>query len=666
MTAHLDTADLTRLTSTGLTPITNEHGLALFDAALTSQRVNVLASPLNTGALTRRARNGTLDPILSALAHGRRQAATASPSKLATRLATQSPQQRLDILTAMVTATTAAVLAHPDPAALDPDRHFKDFGIDSLTALELRNTLNQHTGLTLPATLIFDHSSPAALANHLADLLTDTAAPAVPAAEVSTRGDEPVDNRLAYLDQAAFGAPRADHVTERAVARVDNRLSFTDQVMFLAWRATGQETVAQMMWVYEHPVDFDGLRRFHRNLHYGLVGRLIERSPLPFGRHRWISAGGPSSDIDIAERTRPRAELGDWADERAQLPIDPERGPGWHLGVLPLSDGSTAIIATMSHALIDGVGGMLAIIEAVQGKVRDFGYPPAVSRTRRRAMASDARETLQGAPEVGRALAAAAKLVFRRRHDFARAKTSRPAPILGNGADCHVVLPNVSIYIDLDQWDARANALGGPSFSLMAGIAAKLGERMGRRRAEDGAVTLIVPVSERTLDDTRANAVVIANVSVDPTQVTTDLSGIRAALSQGWWASREVPDEALQLLPLVPFIPKRAVKGGADALFGFGADLPVSCSNLGELPPEIGRPDGTDADFVMLRGIDRHNTRQALEQRSGLLAVSGGRIFGKMSISIVAYQPGGQNTKPHLRELAVRTLAEFGLTGKID
>ncbi|ORA08003.1 hypothetical protein BST12_28615, partial [Mycobacterium angelicum] len=56
---------------------------------------------------------------------------------------------------------------HPDPAALDPDRTFKDLGIDSLTALELRNALSQHTGLTLPATVIFDHPTPSALAQHL-------------------------------------------------------------------------------------------------------------------------------------------------------------------------------------------------------------------------------------------------------------------------------------------------------------------------------------------------------------------------------------------------------------------------------------------------------------------------------------------------------------------
>ena len=402
-------------------------------------------------------------------------------------------------------------------------------------------------------------------------------------------------------------------MTGRALARVDNRLSFADQVMFLAMRATGQDMVMQTMWLYEHPVDFDGLRRFSRNLDYGLGGRLIERSPLPFGRHRWVSARDRSSDLELIPRARPRAEAGDWADERAQLYIDPEWGPAWHLAALPLTDGSTAVSVVVSHCLMDGAGAMATIIDAVQGNKRDFGYPPPGSRTRRRAMVSDARETLQGVPEVARALRAGAKLVYRRRHDFVRAKASRPAPVVGNGAKSNVVLPNVAVYIDLDHWDARAKALGGNGYSLMAGIAAKLAERTGRCRAGDGAVTLLVPVSERTLDDTRANAVALANAAVDPTLVTTDLSGTRQALSQAVKTAREVPDEALQLLPLTPFVPKRAVRGGADAMFGFGADLPVSCSNLGGLPAEIGRPDGTDAEYVMLRGIDRYVSRKTLE-----------------------------------------------------
>ncbi len=57
----------------------------------------------------------------------------------------------------------------------------------------------------------------------------------------------------------------------------------------------------QVGWLYEHAVDFDELKRFHYNLGYGLLGRLIERSPLPFGRHRW----GLRSPA-VGNRHRPR------------------------------------------------------------------------------------------------------------------------------------------------------------------------------------------------------------------------------------------------------------------------------------------------------------------------------------------------------------------------
>ena len=445
----------------------------------------------------------------------------------------------------------------------------------------------------------------------------------------------------------------------------DNRLSFTDQLLFLGQRATGQELVMQAVWVYEHAVDIDGLRRFHRNFGYGLFGRLIERSPLPFGRHRWVSSLGPPSDIDIAECPRPRAELSDWVDERAQLPVDPELGPGWHLGVLPMTDGSSAVSLVMSHCLSDGIGALLAIVDAIKGNRRDLGYPPPRSRTRRSAVVSDLRQTARDAPEVARTIVTAAKLAFRRRHEIARSGASRPTTGVGKAGDCNVVAPAIAIYIDLDDWDACADSRGGTSYSLVAGLAAKFGERLGRRRAADGAVTLHIPVSDRMPDDTRANAASLATVTVDPTRVTTDLTGARAEIKQALKTLREAPDETLQLLPLTPFIPKRAVKRGSDVVFGFD-DLPVSCSNLGEVDSVMARVDGTDAEYVILRGVDRHVTRQYLERRGGLLTVLAGRIGGKISITVVAYQPGGQNTKPHLRELAAQTLAEFDLTGVID
>jgi hypothetical protein len=447
-----------------------------------------------------------------------------------------------------------------------------------------------------------------------------------------------------------------------------------DQALFAGQRATGPKEVVQCVWVYEHAIDFDGVRRFNHNLGYGLLGRRIERSPLPFARHRWVSDRGPS-DIDIAECARPRAELSDWADERSQLPTDPEWGPGWHLGVLPLTDGSTAVSLVLSHSLIDGFGLALTIADAVLGNTRDLGYPPPRSRTRLRAVIQDARRTAQDAPEVARALAAAAKQARRQWDDIARSPASRPVALRGGDGGDAVVVPVITIHIDMDDWDARAKALGATSNTLTAGLAAKLGERMGRRRAGDGAVTLQLSMSERAEGDTRANAVSFARVGVDPTRVTTDLRDARAAIKQALTTLRETPDEASQLFWLTPFTPKRALKRMAEVMVT-DPDLPVFCANLGDVGSVVYRVAGTDAEYAtvggalntlhLIRATRQDVTRQWLERAGGQMILLSWRIGGKIGITVVAYQPGAKNTKPALHELAAHTLAEFDLTGEID
>ena len=80
------------------------------------------------------------------------------------------------------------------------------------------------------------------------------------------------------------------------------------------------------------------------------------------------------------------------------------------------------------------------------------------------------------------------------------------------------------------------------------------------RVAADGSVTLAMPVNERAAGDTRANAITNVDVMVDPAPATTDLREIRAAIKQALIRHREVPDERLALLPLVPLLPKRLVR----------------------------------------------------------------------------------------------------------
>lgn len=462
--------------------------------------------------------------------------------------------------------------------------------------------------------------------------------------------------------------PRRRLFRRRAAETVhsDNLLSYTDQTLFVATRAMDQEAIIQATWIYEHPVDLEALRRFYNNFGYGLAGRLIEPSPLPFGRHRWVSSLGAPLEMEIVE-PRPRSELSDWCDERSQLPVDAERGPGWRIGVLPMTDGSTAVSMCGSHCLGDGIAAAMRAFEAINGVTPDLGYPPPRSRTRSAAIVEDLRQVVRDIPATLKALRALIALLYKRRAELRGPKSSPIRGIPESELSRNVVLPAVSLSVDLAEWDERADALKGNGHSMIAGFAAKIAEHIGRVNAQDGTVTLLTPISDRALADidNRANAVAIASVKFDPKGVCTDLTGARDAMREGVKSARAETDEVADILPLVPWLPKRAVGGMANAALGFAADLPVSCSNVGDLPAELLKIDGTEAEYLFFRGTDRRVTRKALERRHGLLTILAARMGGHNLITVVAYQPGWDNTKEKLREVVEQTLKEFDLQGTI-
>jgi hypothetical protein len=161
---------------------------------------------------------------------------------------------------------------------------------------------------------------------------------------------------------------------------MNNVLDLVDETIFRVERAAGVTNLIQCVWVYNRPVDMNGLRRFHDQLRQGRLSRRIERSPLPFGRHRWVSPSD-KPELEIVATPRPREEFDAWLDEQANTPLDAEHGPGWHLAVLPFTDGGAGLSLVASHCLTDGVGLCEAVADAASGcETQSVGPLPAHGR----------------------------------------------------------------------------------------------------------------------------------------------------------------------------------------------------------------------------------------------------------------------------------------------
>ncbi|MFF8729220.1 type I polyketide synthase [Streptomyces sp. NPDC015171] len=90
--------------------------------------------------------------------------AEAGTEPLRQRLDAAPPAEREALLTDLIRAQTAALLGHAGPEAVEPDAVFLEIGMDSVSAAELRGALGNALGTTLPAGVVFDHRTPAALA----------------------------------------------------------------------------------------------------------------------------------------------------------------------------------------------------------------------------------------------------------------------------------------------------------------------------------------------------------------------------------------------------------------------------------------------------------------------------------------------------------------------
>ncbi|WP_212735701.1 type I polyketide synthase [Herbidospora galbida] len=161
MAGGLGPAELARIARTGVAPLDPADALALFDAALAGDVPAVVAARFDRGDAER------LPHLLRPRAKPSAKRPEEGVPPLVRTLTGAPVADRPGLALKRVRDVVADVLRLPSGRTVPSERGLLDLGFDSLTAVELRNRLAVETGLRLPATLLFDHPTPTALAAHL-------------------------------------------------------------------------------------------------------------------------------------------------------------------------------------------------------------------------------------------------------------------------------------------------------------------------------------------------------------------------------------------------------------------------------------------------------------------------------------------------------------------
>ena len=222
-----------RLAAGGLAPMAPETALRALERARRLDEPHLAVASVDWPVLAARVAGTPQGRLYDRIAEAA-VAAAPDPVVAAPRLdlAALPPARRREALLDLVTRQVALVLRHSGEG-LDVTRPFKELGFDSLTAVELRNHLNQATGADISAAAVFDHPTCEALADHLAGEL--------PGAEATGAGD--LGARVDALEDLV-AAVELTEVERRALGR---RLGRVVDQLTEAGAAPGDTGVADQL-----------------------------------------------------------------------------------------------------------------------------------------------------------------------------------------------------------------------------------------------------------------------------------------------------------------------------------------------------------------------------------------------------------------------------------
>lgn len=163
MIAGMAEQDRQRMQKQGISLIRAEQGIAALDVVNPQQQVMI--APLNWSQFNQQRQHQPWPLITAFQQHP--VASVALEQNMVAQLEHLPQFKRKSALLVAIKQQVATILALPDPASIDPKQGFFDMGMDSLTAVELRDVLQKQCQCQLPATLTFKCPTVQALSDYL-------------------------------------------------------------------------------------------------------------------------------------------------------------------------------------------------------------------------------------------------------------------------------------------------------------------------------------------------------------------------------------------------------------------------------------------------------------------------------------------------------------------
>jgi len=221
MAARLSHGDRSRLTSDGMVPITAADGDDVLDRLASVTTPHVIAGAIDWTQYVERhpLRRTLLAETLGTRPAPIRPDASAAPSApgLVDALSRLRPADRRPTVVQHLRRRVGALVGRPADREIDEQTGFRELGLDSLLAIELRNALQSDLGTSLPATIAFDFPTVATLSAFVLATLNVSDAPS------------PALDRPGPVSDASSEAPIADLTDDDATLLLERELEELDR-----------------------------------------------------------------------------------------------------------------------------------------------------------------------------------------------------------------------------------------------------------------------------------------------------------------------------------------------------------------------------------------------------------------------------------------------------